>query len=72
MASNHAWREFAGRSKAVRFGCVVCLTMADCAHDGTALVWSEDQWRCPKCGDEWSEDSFGPCVVNGREVDHAE
>lgn len=50
------------------FACIVCGERAVCPHDSVALSWVDDCWICPKCGDEWPDDSFGPCKAadNGQ------
>lgn len=32
------------------------LEMAKCPHRCGPLQWTDDQWFCPKCGDEWDPD----------------
>lgn len=60
--SDHAWRDFSGPRKTTVQRCVVCLAEARCPHGCGALRWTEDQWRCPECGDEWDDEAtFGEC-----------
>lgn len=30
----------------------------ECPHDRTFLIWADDQYICPACGDEWDFDTM--------------
>lgn len=36
-----------------------------CPHGCGILRWSDDQWICPKCGDEWPDERIA--LVNYQE-----
>jgi hypothetical protein len=31
-----------------------------CPNGDTWLKWIDDQWRCPRCGDEWADEIIRP------------
>ena len=37
--------------------CPGCQDEHRCPHDGRRLEWASDQWYCPRCGDEWSDET---------------
>lgn len=39
------------------------LDAPTCPHDGCGLAWIEDNYCCPKCGDEWSYQT-----IHGKEL----
>jgi len=59
--TGHAWSTFPGYGGGTVQRCVVCREPARCVRDRTALIWADDSWICPKCGDEWPDETFGNC-----------
>jgi hypothetical protein len=39
---------------------VTRAVFARCPHGCGRLQWREDQWYCPRCGDEWHDESINP------------
>lgn len=50
------------------FHCHRCYKRAVCPHGCGFLRWVEDEWYCPKCGDEWhDEETFDSCEASPNE-----